>query len=209
MRSLVRVGGVLLILSALALAGRSWSDTKRAATTPRTRVGLLNLQYVLKGYDKFKAFEDECKKIVEPLREREAETRRREKALTKEAASPTTTAARRTAIAKKLDTLRREIESIQSEMKEAVGKKQEERLKVLYGDLGRVVRRYARDHGLDLVLHYNDFTDEADRSSSENILRKMNAGATIPLYSAPGMDISKEIITALNDSARKAKGAGG
>src|SRR5262249_46507016 len=76
-------------------------------------------------------------------------------------------------------------------------------MQVLYGDVQAAARRYAQAHDLDLVLHYNDAVDARDYWSGANLARKMQAGALMPLYAAPGMDISKEVIAALNADLRK------
>ncbi len=61
-------------------------------------------------------------------------------------------------------------------------------------------------HGFDLVVHYNDVpADSAEFFSPVNVSRKIQAGAFIPLYIAPGMDITQEVVTALNETYRKRK----
>jgi hypothetical protein len=59
-----------------------------------------------------------------------------------------------------------------------------------------------KERGYDLILHYNDATDDAEPRSEANITRKMQARALIPIFTAPGIDINSDILTALNDRAR-------
>src|SRR5262249_50879236 len=126
-----------------------------------------------------------------------------EKALSREAALPETTEARRAAIEKEKKALQREAEGWKAKFQEALAKMQEKQMQVLYGDVQAAARRYAQAHDLDLVLHYNDAVDARDYWSGANLARKMQAGALMPLYAAPGMDISKEVIAALNADLRK------
>ena len=62
---------------------------------------------------------------------------------------------------------------------------------------------YARAHDYDLVLHYNDGFEEPQIWTSANVMRKMQAGATIPLYTAPGVDVSKELLALLEEKSRQ------
>jgi Skp family chaperone for outer membrane proteins len=202
MRDLLRAGGVLVILTALALAGWSWSDVRKAAPPPRTRIALLNLSHVIKSYDKFTAFQVELKEKTAAFQKLHEE----KKKLSDKLATSITEAStedERAASQKKLNALRREMEDIQSELKAVLEKTQGRQLKILYEDVEEATRRYARAHGLELVLHYNDHVTEPDRHSPANLARKMQAGACMPMYVTEGMDISAEIIADLNDRLRR------
>ena len=39
--------------------------------------------------------------------------------------------------------------------------------------------------------------------SVPNVTRKMNAGGIIPLYAAPGLDVSKELLAMLQEDSKK------
>src|SRR5436190_1900344 len=67
MKDSLRYAAGLLVLGALLLAGRSWSDTQPAAgPRPQTRIAVVNLSHVVRNYDKFKTYQEELKKAVEP-----------------------------------------------------------------------------------------------------------------------------------------------
>ena len=70
---------------------------------------------------------------------------------------------------------------------------------------GHSQRRLAN---FELVLHYNDALTNEDYWSPANIMRKMQAGACMPLYAMPGMDISGPIVQTLNASYRPAAPVG-
>jgi Skp family chaperone for outer membrane proteins len=212
MRDLLRVGGVLLILGALTLAGHSRSDSGAAAPRPRTRIAILNLSYVVKNYDKFKTFQEELKKTVEPYQAKDTAWKAEGKKLAKDMGLPATTAQRREEIEKRLKELQRLIEDNKAEVQKIVVKKQEEQDKVLHRDVQAAARRHARAKDLELVLHYNDAVTIEEFWSPRSIAPRMQAGALVPLYVAEGIDISKEIVAALNKDLRRAaakEGEGG
>ena len=69
---------------------------------------------------------------------------------------------------------------------------------MLYKEFDEAVRTYARTAGIEMVMHYNDAVLETDRNSAANIARKMSAGACMPMYLTPGLDISQDIVNTLN-----------
>jgi hypothetical protein len=79
-------------------------------------------------------------------------------------------------------------------------------------DVEAATRRYAKANDLELVLHYNDAVTTEEVWSPKSIARKAQAGALMPLYAAEGLDITKEIVAALNRDLRRAaakEGKGG
>jgi hypothetical protein len=94
--------------------------------------------------------------------------------------------------------LQRHLEDNKNDAQKTLVKKQEEQLRILYMDVRNVVDRYAQAHGFDMVLHYNDAVEQQDYWSAQNIARKMQAGALVPMYFAAGLDISGNIIATLN-----------
>src|SRR5262249_8351286 len=162
------------------------------------RVAVVNLTYVIKNYEKFAVFQLDLKEAVKPYQKKDERMKKEAEALQKEVASADTTEERKAGIQKKLKVLQRELEDNKTEAQTFLGKKQQMQLKVLYEDVESATRRYARAHDLELVLHYNDGVTRAELLSPQNITRKMQQGGCMPLYAAPGVDISKEIATALN-----------
>jgi hypothetical protein len=49
-----------------------------------------------------------------------------------------------------------------------------------------------------MVMHYNDAVVPADLYNSVNIERKLQTGACMPMYLAPGMNITDTISAMLN-----------
>ncbi len=94
--------------------------------------------------------------------------------------------------------LKRKIEDNNTEAKLVLGKKSDDQMKILYMDVLEAAQRYAISHEFDMVLHYNDAVTKEDYFSAMNIARKVQTGALMPLYAAPGMDISTEVVHMLN-----------
>ena len=69
MRSLLRTGGVFLVLGMLVLVGQSLSQPRQPQTHP-TRMALVNLAQVFKGYERVAAFSADNKKMLEPYSEK-------------------------------------------------------------------------------------------------------------------------------------------
>jgi len=203
MKGLLRILMALVVLGGLVFAGRSWSDTKAEPQRPRSRVALLNLTKVVKGYEKFKKYSEEVKKSVEPFQAQDKVFKDQGEKLAKEAQEVKTTPARREQIEKELKDLQRQIEDNKSEAQKVVTKKQEDQLTTLYKDVEQATRRYARANDLDLVMHYNDAATEEELRSPANLSRKLQAGAAIPIYMAAGVDVSDKILDALNRSYAK------
>jgi Skp family chaperone for outer membrane proteins len=197
----VIVAAGLLALGVVLYAGRLWaqqSAAPAAAPAPRTRIALLNLTYVLKNYEKFKTFQNEIKAAFEPFQKKDQAKKAEAEVLTKEAQAPNTTESRREDIARQLKAIQREVEDNNAAAKQYLGKKEGEQMKILYLDIMDIAGRYARAHDFELVLHYNDATTQEDFLSIPNIFRKLQAGALMPLYAVQGLDISKEVVVALN-----------
>jgi Skp family chaperone for outer membrane proteins len=172
---------VCLVLGTLVLVGRSWSDSKPAPPAPRTRIAVLNLNYVIKYYKKFINFQEELKHDAEPYQAKDkAKTAGRDD-LTKQLNDPSTPADKREELQKQILDVTREIEDNKRDAQKVIGKKQSEQLKILYEDVQDAAIRYARAHDFEMVLHYNDAITKEDYSSVANILRKLEQPACMPL----------------------------
>jgi Skp family chaperone for outer membrane proteins len=204
----------VVALGILCYVGRSWAQTQaapasapQAGAAPRTKVALLNLTYVIKNYTKYISFQEEIKGIIKPFQGTDAQLRKEGEELSKQV-SATTAAEKRAEVERKLKDLQRKIEDNNAEAKLVLGKKSDDQMKILYMDVLEAAQRYAVSHEFDLVLHYNDAVTKEDYFSAPNIARKVQTGALMPLYAAPGMDISTEVVNMLNYNLRPANSQG-
>jgi Skp family chaperone for outer membrane proteins len=172
----------------------------------RTKIGLINLMEVLKTYTKVADFNNANKAMLEPYQAKAKELQEKVEELNKLKEDKGLSEERRTQIEKKLRTAQRQWEDLQVEAKQVFAKKDEEQMLVVYKEVMAEAERYAKAHGLELVMHYNDLPpDSADYFSPGNVRRKLQVGATIPMYIAPGLDITKEIVAILNARVGKEK----
>jgi Skp family chaperone for outer membrane proteins len=181
------MAGVMALGCAIYASNKMWAQAPNpnppaAPAQPKTKIGLVNLSRVIKEYNKFKTFQEEMKKAVEPFQGRDAALKTEGDKLAKEA-------------------IQRQLEDNKVEAQKSIGKKQEDQLVILYKDIRTVVDRFAQAHGFEMVLHYNDAVTPEEYWSAQNIARKMQAGALMPMYIQGGLDISHNIIATLNAGA--------
>lgn len=205
MRAIFCTGSLIVALAALVGAGRLWADGKDewpAKTAPRTRVALVNLTYVIKNYTKYTQFQEEIKKLVAPFQERDRKLRAQADKLTKSKEDASIVPAKSEDIEEKLQKIKREVEDNNAKAKKVLGKETDHEMKIVYLDVMQAAQQYALAHGFDLVLHYNDAITKEDYFSAANISRKLQSGVLMPLYSAPGLDITQELAKILNASLK-------
>jgi Skp family chaperone for outer membrane proteins len=211
----VMAAGIFLALGVVCYVSQLWGQAQTqpssppAATAPpaKTRIAILNLTYVISNYEKYKRFKEESKSIVEPFETRHKDLTGQLENLKKRAAD----SARqpqpvdREALEKQAKDIQRQLEDINIEAKMKVGKRLEDEARIIFSDVYEAAQRYAVSHDFELVLHYNDAINKEDFFSPQNINRKLNTGALMPLYWLPSMDISMDVVNLLNAGA----GAGG
>jgi Skp family chaperone for outer membrane proteins len=174
------------------------TQTRPAAAEPRTRIALLNLGYVIKNYKKFETFQSEIKAEYKNYEARVQAKQAQSEQLTKHATDPKTAPEQRDADERTLKQLKREIEDLAAEAKAALNKKQDEQLVILYREIQDAASRYAMAHNFEAVFHYQDATTQQDYYNPYMIARKVQSPSLMPIYQAPGLDISYEIVMALN-----------
>jgi Skp family chaperone for outer membrane proteins len=198
-----RAGCVVLVLSALGFVSRSWSEVTKQPPAPRSKVAMVNLMQVIKNYKKFTAFQEDIKSEIEPFQKRDKEYKTQIEDLAKDLKDGELTADAREEIEAKLRKLRNKMEDNSEKAKKLLSKSNDKQMLTLYKEVHKAVGDYAKAHDLELVFHYNDAAEDSDEYwTPANVARKMQAGSAMPVYMAPGLDITKEIIKILNDKFR-------
>lgn len=212
MKTVFRLGSLVVAVAVVIGASRLWAESKEKKSPPRTRIGLLNLTYVIKNYDKYKQFQEEIKEVVVPFQKRDTELRAQLEKLRKQAENLSILPAKgenhgkkpaKEELEEKAKKIQRRLEDNSAAAKVKLGKRSDDEMKLLYLDVYETVQHYAIAHDLDLVMHYNDAVTKDEFLSAQNIARKLNTGAFMPLYTAADMDLSKEVVDILNRNARK------
>jgi Skp family chaperone for outer membrane proteins len=193
------MGFVLLILITLVGVGRLWSQPKKEPAVPHTRIGIINLAYVIKNYDKWKVFSAEIKEEIQRGEERVKGKQAQILELQKEALEPGLPAEKVLEIKQKVEKLEADLKKQTEEAKAYFAKISDKQMVGIYKDVQLAGERYAKAHDLELILHFNDAIEEAEFDNPMNVARKMNAGGCTPLYAVRGIDVSQGVLAILND----------
>jgi Skp family chaperone for outer membrane proteins len=193
-------GAIYLGSSLLAQQTPPAGAPAQPAAPPQTRIGLINLNYVVKNYSKFLAMQGDMKTVLNHYQDLDKQIAKQMEDKAKEAEAPTATPQVREKVENDLKNLKRNREDNTAAGKKALSEKSDQVMVTLYIEVYNATQRYATAHGLDLVMHYNDALDQTDLWGAANIQRKLQAGACIPLHFNPGMDISKQVVDLLNQS---------
>jgi RNA polymerase sigma factor (sigma-70 family) len=205
--SLASGAALFLVLAAFVGPGRLPSEAAAPAgaaapPAPRSRVAVVNLTAVVKGYSRFKAFQADATAGAKKFEERAADKRAEVEEIRKrlQDAPPTKVAG----LEAQLRAAQRGLEDVDNEARRELGTKADKQAVELYKEIQSAVQRYAQANDLELVLLYNEPPDGDDALSAANVSRKMQPAACMPIYSAKGVDITAQIIEALN--AQRADG---
>jgi Skp family chaperone for outer membrane proteins len=212
MRTVLWMGGVVVAVAAVVGASRLWAESKEKKPAPRTRIGYFNLNYVIKNYEKYQEFQVTIKELIRPFQERDAELRSQLQVLRNQIENPSLVPtagedrhekATKEELEWKAKEIQHQLEDNSARIKKKLNKETDQQMKILYMDLVGSVRKYAVAHDLDCVMHYNDAITTEDFLSAQNVARKLNTGALMPVYWKEEMDISQDLVAMLNQEKQK------
>jgi Skp family chaperone for outer membrane proteins len=186
------------------LAGGLWARQPPApARAPaQTRVAFVNLVRVIKSHPRYKTLKDERYTRATYSQDLAADRKRWQRVLDNPRATREEKAAAKRQLAEHdsmmADSLR--------PWKYALTGDYDRRFALLSQEVAEAVGRYAAANGFQIVLQYNEPPTVAERYSPSNIQRKMEGsagtGCCIPVYVAPGLDITAPVIAQLNAGNR-------
>jgi Skp family chaperone for outer membrane proteins len=178
--------------------GQVQQATATAPVKPlTTRVAIINLQQVIKQYRKWTDFEQNYKNAYQYYNA-EFEKRKTQGVSLKSQLDKTADDATKDKIQQQLKDLERQVQDLGETAKKQLGKMRDEQAVQIYREVEEAVQHYARANDIEMVLHYNDAIVPADMYNAVNIERKLQTGACMPMYSAPGMNITDTIAMMLN-----------
>ncbi len=192
MKTAFRLGSFVVALAVVIGAGHLWAESKEKKAPPRTRIGLLNITYVIKNYDKYKQFQEEIKEVVAPFQKRDAELRAQLEKLRTEAEKSSILQtkgegsgknSRKDELEEKAKKIQRRLEDNSQKAKKSLGKRSDDEMKLLFLDVYEAVQHYAVAHDLDLVMHYNDAVTKEDFLGAPTIAQAEYRRAYAPLHS--------------------------
>ena len=182
-----------------AQPGGSTAPKTTAPAAAQTRIALLNLTQVIKGYNKYINFQSEMKGLLKVYEDKHTKLRATIEGYQKDIQKPETSPQQKEQMTKEVTKLQREVEDNNNDAKTALGKRSDDEMLLLYKEVQDAASRFAMARNYDLVLTYNDAASNSPEFFAPmNVARRMQTAALLPLYSAHGMDISEEVKNALN-----------
>jgi Skp family chaperone for outer membrane proteins len=175
------------------------SATAPAPTAaPGTRVAVVNINTVLKNYQKAQALNNAIKQDVQTyatqMNQKRDEINRLQADLTK----PTTTPAQKDQWEKQIVNLQRALQDLDNEARKVISKKQGDIAVNIFHEIEDVIKAVATTNNFDLVLSYPDATTNDELYSQDNVVRKLASQAAIPIFYKPHIDITSAVVQTLN-----------
>ncbi len=209
-RSVGILAGVATLGVGVYLGARGWAQQPPVAqpttqppavhTPPlRTRVALVNLATVIRIYSKAQNFQrqliEDAKKLdhdrLEPLR---LQITQKQAAFQK----PDASQAVREQLERELRQLQLQLRNEEEDARKQMNTKQSDWTVQLYKEIEEMVKSYAKAYDIELVLFFSDPINPANAYDPAVIQNRLSMRAALPMYSAPGMDISEAIANELN-----------
>jgi Skp family chaperone for outer membrane proteins len=194
------VGGVAYItnhLRAQGPEGQQLPAAAAAAPAPKMKIALVNMTVVLRNYEKWKTFQNQFKTDYENYK-KQADAKAAEVSNLKTQYSTVTTPEQKDQIEQRSKTLQREIQDLETEAKKQLAKMEADAAVQVYKEVQAAVQAFARANDIEVVFQYLDGTTEGEVYSPYNIERKLSTQPMVPIYAAPGIDVSEWIYKMLN-----------
>jgi Skp family chaperone for outer membrane proteins len=170
------------------------------ASLPGTRVAVVNINKVLKNYNKAQGLNNAIRNKVQAYAKQMNDKREEMQKLQAELAKPTITPQQKEQIEKQIVNLQRYLQDIDNEARKVIGKEQGDIAVQIYKEIEGVIRAVATTNNFDLVLSYPDATEDAEMYIQDNVVRKLAAQAAMPLFYKAHIDITAAVIQTLNAS---------
>jgi Skp family chaperone for outer membrane proteins len=184
--------------------GKKDSGKLFTGTTPR--VGVVNIWTVVKNYKRTEVLRAELQGIVKKYDDELAATKKALEGRKAQLASDDLVKLdepAKKAIEKEIRRLQSILTERGEEMREELIKRESEQAVGVFHDIEDTIRLVAVSKGMELVSVYGDTPDLKDRNLPANLARKINSSASIPLYTAPGVDLTEEVVKCLNEKHEK------
>jgi Skp family chaperone for outer membrane proteins len=205
-RKVVFLAAIAALGVAVYVASQVWAQTSGRGQDKQLKIAVINLPLVIKKYKKYEVYEAELKKYVEAQQAVEEKSRATLMRLNTELQKQDPTGNEHDKLEEKIKDEKRKLEDLNMEFKKEFTKKQEQQLVTLYREVEEMVQRIAESNNISLVLQYGDVIDKKDAYNPRIIQHKVLGGVCMPMYSAPGMDISEYVYKYLNNAYAKKTG---
>jgi Skp family chaperone for outer membrane proteins len=201
--TLATLGVAAYLASEVGAQTPGTSPAPAAAAAPASvKIGLVNLAYVFKGYNKYKVYSEEMDKIRLQYEKKHNDLQKYIKDCQDFATSPKSTQAEKEKMEEYVKTAKRQMEDNIDQAKKAASKKADEHMVQCYKEIEEAVKRYAGANGFHMILNYSEALTDADKYSPADVQRKIsgpfNSAGVCPLYMVNGMDVSADVVNTLN-----------
>jgi Skp family chaperone for outer membrane proteins len=197
-----------LVLGSVSLVaiGLGLHSSPKAAPVAKAQINaaVLNLAYVIRYYKKWDDFREVYKKKQEGFEAELKDFKQDIDKLTNEIATAGDDESREQLEKQKKDA-QRSMDERTHDAKKELDELESKNLVEMYKEVAAAAERHAKAHGIEMELHCQDGTTLDEVNNPTNIGRKINQEALYPMYLAPGVDISKEVVAALNEDYDRAK----
>jgi len=168
-----------------------------APTKPTMKIGIINLNMVLKEFKKANVMGES---LIKQAQEKETQVKAKEEALQKKGieAQKILDQAQRDAEVRRLQQEQLALQNEVIDSKKAFAKMQSDMAVDVYSNLNQVIDSIARTQGLELVLTYPDITDPKERGKSVDAFRVLANQSAMVAWKHPGLDITESVIATLN-----------
>jgi outer membrane protein len=196
---LATLGVAALVASQIGAQGPAAPPAQAPASV---KVGLVNLAYVFKGYNRYKSYSDEMERLRVDFEKKATDIQKRIKDCQDYMNNPAAEKDKRDKMPEYVTGYKRQLEDLSNDAKAVLGKKSDQHMIQCYREIEEAVKRYAAANGFHAIFSYSEALTEADRYSAPDIQRKItgpfNSAGVTPLYFVNGMDVSAEIVSSLN-----------
>lgn len=207
------LAGMATVGVAVYFGAKVWAQQPAAAPQPttqpasaapaqplRTRIALINIAKVLKDYVKAQDFQ---KKLIETSKGYDAQylepIRKEIVKRQTDYQKPETPQAQRESLEREIRKFQLDLREKEEDVRKNLASQQGTLTVQLYREIEDATTYFAKSHDIELVMFYADTTNASNPYDPANIQRKLSMGAAMPMYSAPGMDISDAIVFMLNE----------
>ena len=170
------------------------------ASLPGTRVAVVNINKVLKNYQKAQNLNNAIKVKVQAYAKQMNDKREEIQKLQAELTKPTTAQGTKEQYEKQIVNLQRYLQDIDNEARKTIGKEQGDIAVQIFREIEGVIRAVATSNNFDIVLSYPDATEDNEMYVQDNVVRKLAAQAAMPLFYKPHVDMTAAVIQTLNMS---------
>jgi len=212
-RTILLVAGIAALAVAAYCGTRLWAQqTPAAGASVGTRVAVVNVGTVFSKYAKANVFKEELQKTIKPFKDKADGWRKQVIEYNDMLQKQDFSKYKKEDLEKAVLERKRAMEDMDREVRNLIGKQQEDQLVQLWKEISTHIRAYGASKGFHVVLGYGDPMDQKELDTFANINRKMQGmdmGGLCPLYVAQGLDISEEVVQSLNAAYQQSRPAAG